>query len=1255
MALVLADRVKENTSTTGTGALTLDGADNTFQSFSAVLSDGDTTYYGIVEPSTEEWEVGVGTYASGTNTLARTTILASSNSGSAVNLTAGVAVVFLTQPSEKAVYKDVSGDTDLGTNASVDGYIDFTAIDHPAHAEGRVYFDTNHKTLSYQGDISGLEHEVGIEEHVRVYNNTGSTILKGKPCYWSGNFVVSGGTDVPTIGLGNATDVSKYNVQGLAAHDIANGSFGYIIVSGLVEGFDTSGLSAGDKFFVGLTDGAVQNASPTYPNYPMCLGWVIKSDATNGVVLVNQQNHSVNSFRVRTDAHVGGDLIVAGDLSVFGTTTSVSTENVSSGAAFNYLNAGDTIGEANTTFSGTGLDDAYFGGHFKGTANTTYYVRIDGTGTPDTFEWSKDNFVTTEATLVPVNTAGNTLDNGITIEWGANTGHTLNDTWSGTAAPSNVDTGLFSNRNTGGSGVGYTHVGMFYDVSATEWALVGEYGPEPSGSINTSDSTFVYGDLRAGTIYGTFEGDITGSVTGNVSGNVTGALTAGDNVKATFGTDTDLEIFSDGTHSRIEESTSNTGDLYIRASNNLRLQTWDGVSAWQNAIVMDDAGAAELYHDGSITLTTSSSGIDVTGTVMADGLTVDGNGAFSNAAPRIQLEETDTTDQDVYLRLNAGDFTIETRTDAGVKSGDRIRAASNGDISFYEATGTTPKFFWDASAEKLGIGTTTPGSPIEIQQVANTNVNGLNGLRIQAEGVSNERYLGLGLYSTDGVVIAAGSAASENTSIAFRTASAGTESEAGRFDTDGNLLVGKTVTSFGTAGNRLLPTGGIYGTKDGAAPFAANRLTSDGDIMSFWKDSTQVGSIGTENSHLTIGKGDTGIKFQANEMIIPWNLDANTLRDDAIDLGNSTNRFQSLYLGGQAKLIPGTSGDAIVELGDPSQVEGGPHGFKFYTQGGATNDHYGFFFRTGDTTYNFESLNAATQLIKIAADTGKSIFNYSGRNDADFQVKSDTEDYMLFVDASTNYVSFGTNATDIGSSSTGEGVTYRNGESLRVQRASGPPIIANRVTDDGSAYEVRKNGAGIGYIGNDGSRLVVRGSVDGQAIIFSTDDSTGSDLRLGLDGASGYQQSFRPYNSYTDAKVDLGATTASGGVGNRRFRNAYFSGTVYAASKSFEIDHPTKEGMRLRHGSLEGPEDAVYVRGKLTGTDTIELPDYWTGLVHEDSITVQLTAIGGKSDLWVKDIADNKVKVGCSTEINCFYFIQATRKDVEAWDVEYEA
>ncbi|QDP67064.1 MAG: hypothetical protein Unbinned4497contig1000_38 [Prokaryotic dsDNA virus sp.] len=115
------------------------------------------------------------------------------------------------------------------------------------------------------------------------------------------------------------------------------------------------------------------------------------------------------------------------------------------------------------------------------------------------------------------------------------------------------------------------------------------------------------------------------------------------------------------------------------------------------------------------------------------------------------------------------------------------------------------------------------------------------------------------------------------------------------------------------------------------------------------------------------------------------------------------------------------------------------------------------------------------------------------------------------------------------------------------------------------------------------------------------------------------------------------------------------TGALTATSKSFVIDHPTKEGMMLRHGSLEGPEDGVYVRGRLTGETVIKLPDYWLGLVHDDSITVQLTAMGSKANLWVESIADNKVTVGCDTDVDCFYFVQATRKDVGAWDVEYVA
>ena len=102
MALVLADRVKETTTTTGTGTVTLLGASTGFQSF-AVIGDANTTYYAIVAQTGTEWEVGIGTYASSGTTLARTVVLSSSNSGSAVNFSAGTKDVFVTYPSERAV------------------------------------------------------------------------------------------------------------------------------------------------------------------------------------------------------------------------------------------------------------------------------------------------------------------------------------------------------------------------------------------------------------------------------------------------------------------------------------------------------------------------------------------------------------------------------------------------------------------------------------------------------------------------------------------------------------------------------------------------------------------------------------------------------------------------------------------------------------------------------------------------------------------------------------------------------------------------------------------------------------------------------------------------------------------------------------------------------------------------------------------------------------------------------------------------
>jgi hypothetical protein len=112
------------------------------------------------------------------------------------------------------------------------------------------------------------------------------------------------------------------------------------------------------------------------------------------------------------------------------------------------------------------------------------------------------------------------------------------------------------------------------------------------------------------------------------------------------------------------------------------------------------------------------------------------------------------------------------------------------------------------------------------------------------------------------------------------------------------------------------------------------------------------------------------------------------------------------------------------------------------------------------------------------------------------------------------------------------------------------------------------------------------------------------------------------------------------------------NGSFAATTKSFVIDHPTKPDMKLRYGSLEGPENGVYVRGTLKHNNTIILPDYWTGLVDENTITVNLTPIGRAHDLYVKDIVDNTVIVG-GENINCFYIVFAERKDVDKLEVEF--
>lgn len=129
-------------------------------------------------------------------------------------------------------------------------------------------------------------------------------------------------------------------------------------------------------------------------------------------------------------------------------------------------------------------------------------------------------------------------------------------------------------------------------------------------------------------------------------------------------------------------------------------------------------------------------------------------------------------------------------------------------------------------------------------------------------------------------------------------------------------------------------------------------------------------------------------------------------------------------------------------------------------------------------------------------------------------------------------------------------------------------------------------------------------------------------------------------------------------------KNVKAKGEVYSnngkhrlsSKKNFDIPHPTKEGWRLTHSCLEGPEAAVYFRGKLMNRNSIKLPEYWKNLVDPDTITVSITPIQFYQNIFVKelDIAEIILQSKENIPICCFYHIYGERIDTEKLIVEYE-
>ena len=210
MALVINDRVKETTTTTGTGAVSLAGAVTGFETFAAGIGNSNTVYYCIVHQTAAEFEVGLGTLDGDSSDLTRTTVISSSNSDSAVDFSAGTKDVFCTIPASKLIFEDANNDATIGRNLTVTGDLTITGDDITMNTNtsgaALIGDGTNFNPVAISGDITIAANgtaAIGSGVIVNADINSSAAIADSKLATIS----TAGKVDIGALEIDGATDI----------------------------------------------------------------------------------------------------------------------------------------------------------------------------------------------------------------------------------------------------------------------------------------------------------------------------------------------------------------------------------------------------------------------------------------------------------------------------------------------------------------------------------------------------------------------------------------------------------------------------------------------------------------------------------------------------------------------------------------------------------------------------------------------------------------------------------------------------------------------------------------------------------------------------------------------------------------------------------------------------------------------------------------------------------------------------------------
>ena len=461
MALVLADRVRDTTTTTGTGTVTLSGTAPTgYQNFS-VVGNGNTTYYTINAGS--QWEVGIGTYSSTGPTLARTTVLASSNSGSLVDFSTGTKDVFVTYPAEEAVYQDGSsikagtailgvpnGGTGVTTSTGtvavvlsnsptlvtpVLGAASATSIANALGAVGTPSYtftgDTNTGIFSPAADTLAFV-EGGVEA-MRIDSSgnvgIGTSSPSSRLTITGGNTEIRDGNYLLLRPSGNAWDM-RLQATGTQLDILSGGALGSPIMSLLNGGNVGIGTSSpGSKLdvvaqdairatgfqpFLTLRDSSDSNKGSRIQTASAIT--IFYNDTTGGGTYTERMridssgNVGIGTASPSAKLDVNGDLKAGNTVSIGLADTSPTIVNVGTGATGNKFAIIDFIGD--TTYTDYGLRI----GRLNNGANGTSEIQHRGTGALNLNcqDAGTMTFATNATERMRIDSSGNLLVGGTT-------------------------------------------------------------------------------------------------------------------------------------------------------------------------------------------------------------------------------------------------------------------------------------------------------------------------------------------------------------------------------------------------------------------------------------------------------------------------------------------------------------------------------------------------------------------------------------------------------------------------------------------------------------------------------------------------------------------------------------------------------------------------------------------------------------------------------------------------------------------------